>query len=623
MNLEQAWLLPALCMGAFAVLALGGRWMKPAWALLAVAASTACFVLFWPIMAHMVTDGARSFSWLWFDAGDVRVQMGMTVDALTVVMLGLMTAVTLAVQVFSLGYMRGDPRFVWYYALLSFFAAAMLALVLTDNLLVFYVTWELVGLGSYLLIGFWYERRSAAEAAKKAFITTRVADVALLTGILVLFQAAGTFELAEIVTGAQAGTISHTSLTLGGTLIVIGAMGKSAQAPFHVWLPDAMEGPTPVSALIHAATMVAAGVYLVARMLPVLESSPGVLQFLAAVGLITVVLGAALAFVQNDIKKVLAYSTISQLGFMMLALGAFGYTAAIFHLLTHGFFKALLFLGAGSVIHGMGGEQDMRRMGGLAHRMPVTAVTFLLGAIALAGVIPASGFFSKDEVLAAVLHGRGGLWYAAALAASSLTALYMARLVLMTFSGEGRTKEAEHAHESPAVMVLPLVALMLPAVALGALALHWGNFAGLGTFLFLPREGPVGYEFHANVFWPSVALVLAAGLAGIRLYFPRGTALPASRVESRFPRLYRALEEKLYFDAAYQWVIDRVVLGLGRLAAAFDRRVVNDTGVDGAGKATALAGRVLRLQQTGQVSVYLLAFGVSALAIIITVVATA
>ena len=300
--MEQAWLLPALCMGAFAVLALGGRWMKPAWALLAVAASTACFVLFWPVMAHMVTDGPRSFSWLWFEAGDVRIQMGMTVDALTVVMLGLVTAVTLAVQVFSLGYMRGDPRFVWYFALLSFFAAAMLALVLTDNLLVFYVTWELVGLGSYLLIGFWYERRPAAEAAKKAFVTTRVADVALLTGILVLFKAAGTFELAEIVTGAQAGTISHTSLTLGGTLIVIGAMGKSAQAPFHVWLPDAMEGPTPVSALIHAATMVAAGVYLVARMLPVLESSPGVLQFLALVGLITAVLGAVLAFVQNDIK---------------------------------------------------------------------------------------------------------------------------------------------------------------------------------------------------------------------------------------------------------------------------------------------------------------------------------
>lgn len=255
--------------------------------------------------------------------------------------------------------------------------------------------------------------------------------------------------------------------------------------------------------------------------------------------------------------------------------------------------------------------------------MPVTAVTFLLGAIALAGVIPASGFFSKDEVLAAVLHGRGEVWYIAALVTSSLTALYMARLVFMTFSGGARTKEAEHAHESPAVMALPLAALMLPAVALGALALHWGDFGGLGTFLFLSREGPLGYEFHANVFWPSVALVLAASVAGIALYLPRGTALPASRVESRFPRLYRALEEKLYFDAAYQWGIDRVVLAMGRFVATFDRRVVNDTGVDGAGKATALAGRVLRLHQTGQVSVYLLAFGVSALAIIITMVATA
>ena len=303
-------------------------------------------------------------------------------------MLGLVTFVAFLVQVYSLGYMKGEPRFGWYFATHALFAAAMLALVLADNLLFLYIAWELVGLGSYLLIGFWYERRSAAEAAKKAFITTRIGDVGLLIGIILLFKATGTFEISTIFHVAEQGGVSQGTLNAAAFLIFLGAMGKSAQFPFHVWLPDAMEGPTPVSALIHAATMVAAGVYLVARMLPLFELAPVVLLIVAGVGLFTFIFGGTLALVMTDLKRVLAYSTISHLGLMMLSLGAFGLAAALFHLVVHGVSKALLFLGAGSVMHSLNEETDIRKMGGLRRRMPITAITFLVGAASLAGIAP-------------------------------------------------------------------------------------------------------------------------------------------------------------------------------------------------------------------------------------------
>ncbi len=623
MGMEWAWLLPALCIGAFGVIALLGRQLGGAGsAALAVGAIATAFALFWFVTADHLDSGAAVFSRVWFDAGDARVLLGMNVDQLAIIMLGLVTAVSLAVQVYSLRYMSGDPRFGWYFGLHSLFAAAMLGLVLANNLLTFYFVWELVGLGSYLLIGFWHERRPAAEAAKKAFITTRIGDVALLSGILLLFKVTGTFEMDEIFAQAAAGDISATSLNLSAALIFIGAAGKSAQFPFHVWLPDAMEGPTPVSALIHAATMVAAGVYLVARMMPLFDAAPGVLLFVSYIGLTTAFIGASLALVQNDIKKVLAYSTISQLGFMMLALGSLGLAAGIFHLLAHGFFKALLFLCAGSVIHAMHEKQDIREMGGLRTRMPFTYVAFVLATFALVGIFPTSGFFSKDEVLVAVLDGRGAVWYVAGLVAAGMTALYIGRLLFMVFSGQPRSDEAQTAHESPPAMVLPMLALMVPAAGLGLLALSWGDYGGFGTFLFFAPEGPHGYELRGWVFWPAFALAYVALAAGRLLYFrPRGLA--PSIVQSRLPWLYHFLEKKLYMDHAYQWTVDRVVMVVSGATAWFDRKVVNNAGVDGSGKLTVMSGHLLRYHETGLVSNYVWAIAASATLILVVVVAVA
>ena len=459
--MDWAWVIPALSASAFFLVVILGRHLPGQGSFISVTAIFLGFLLFWYVLLDLLElpeGGSSSFSINWLTVGDTSIAWGVLVDRLSVTMLGLVTFVAFVIQVYSLGYMRGDPRFGWYFAAHALFAAAMLALVLADNLLFLYISWELVGLGSYLLIGFWYERRSVAEAAKKAFITTRIGDVGLLIGIILLFKATGSFEISTIFHAAQQGGIGQGTLTAAAFLIFLGAMGKSAQFPFHVWLPDAMEGPTPVSALIHAATMVAAGVYLVARMLPLFELAPNVLLTVASVGLFTFVFAGTLALVATDLKRVLAYSTVSHLGLMMLSLGAFGWAAAIFHLVAHGVSKALLFLGAGSVMHALNDETDIRKMGGLRRRMPVTALTFVIGAAALAGIAPLSGFFSKDEILLAVVDHRNPVFIAVALLAVVLSALYMARVTLLVFFGPTKP-ETEGAHESPLVMTLPLVAL--------------------------------------------------------------------------------------------------------------------------------------------------------------------
>ena len=372
----------------------------------------------------------------------------------------------------------------------------MLALVLADNLVFLYLAWELVGLGSYLLIGFWHEKRSAAEAAKKAFVTTRIGDVGLLIGIILLYRATGTFDISGVIhaveNGVGTGLISQATVNLAMFLVFLGAMGKSAQFPFHVWLPDAMEGPTPVSALIHAATMVAAGVFLVARLMPLFEMAPAVLLFVAVIGLITFAFAGTLALVMTDLKRVLAYSTISHLGLMMLSLGAFGMAVAIFHLLVHGVSKALLFLGAGSVTHGTG-RTDIREMGGLWRRMPVTAVTFTIGAASLAGLVPFSGFFSKEEALITVLDERGFAFFVPTFAAALLSALYMARVTFLVFFGASRSEG--DAHESPWLMTAPLILLAPLALVLGG-----ATYQVFGDFL-------AGKAAHVSPWW-------LAGLSG-------------------------------------------------------------------------------------------------------------
>lgn len=627
-GVEWAWVIPALSASAFFIVVIFGRFLPKQGSFLSIVAIFLGFVLFWYVLRDLLQSGPASFSLNWLTVGALHITWGVSVDRLAVTMLGLVTFVALLIQVYSLEYMRGDPRLGWYFAVHAMFAAAMLALVLADNLLFLYIAWELVGLGSYLLIGFWYERRSAAEAAKKAFVTTRIGDVGLLIGIILLFKATGTFDISTIFHIAEQGGISQGTLNVAMFLIFLGAMGKSAQFPFHVWLPDAMEGPTPVSALIHAATMVAAGVYLVARLLPLFELAPTVLLFVATIGLVTFLLGAALALVMTDIKRVLAYSTISHLGLMMLSLGAFGAAAAIFHLVAHGLSKALLFLGAGSVMHGLDEETDVWKMGGLRRRMPITAITFVIGAAALAGLAPLSGFFSKDEILLAVLDHRNPVFIALVLAGVVLSALYMARLVLVVFFGQFRASSGQ-AHESPALMTVPLMLLAFFAATVGFLAFGWtAAYQGFAAFLSNAREVAdlpgLRFEWEIEVWLTAVSLLLAVAGVGIGwLVYSRG-AISHAKVAQRYPAVYRLLMNKLYMDEMYQWMVDKVVLSLGRFVAIFDRVVVNDAGVDGAAATVWLSALRLRLVQTGRMPNYglAMALGVLGLALIWWVVQT-
>jgi NADH-quinone oxidoreductase subunit L len=604
LGIEWAWLIPFYGFVAFGIIALFGRYLPGRGIFLSILAILAGFVTFWPVLLDLLDrglpDGVGEYHFYrdWFTAGDITVRLGIIVDPLTVIMLGLVTFVALGVQVYSLGYMRGDPHIDWYFAVHSLFAAAMLTLVLADNLLLVYFAWELVGLCSYLLIGFWWERRSAAEAAKKAFITTRIGDVGLLIGILLLVVETGTFDIGDILAQVKSGELSGSVVWGSAVLIFLGAMGKSAQFPLHVWLPDAMEGPSPVSALIHAATMVVAGVFLVARLFPLFEAVPNVQLLVASVGITTALVGASMALVVTDLKRILAYSTISHIGFMMLALGVGGYTAALFHLVAHGVAKAMLFLTAGSIMHAMNDETDIRKMGGLRQRMPITSIAFILGALALAGIPPLSGFWSKDEILLAVQRDGGPILLVLFLAAAVLSALYMARTVRIVFFGPLKP-ETEHAHEGPLSMRAPLVVFGLVTVAMGFIALPLGNF------LFFEHV----HEFEISALWSPVGIVLALGgfYAAWRLF--SGPPERVERLRERFAPLHRLLVNKYYLDDIYQWVVDNVALRAARIVAVFDRVVVNDGGVNGTGETVVNAGRRLRALATGKLYNYGMVMG--------------
>ena len=611
-GIEWAWVIPALSASAFFLVVLFGRWLPMRGAFISIAAVLLGFVLFWFVLADLMTRGDAGFSDVfrvdWIVVSDLTITWGVIVDRLSVTMLGLVTFVALLVQLYSVEYMRGDPRFGWYFAAHALFAAAMLALVLADNLVFLYLAWELVGLGSYLLIGFWYERRSAAEAAKKAFVTTRIGDVGLLIGIILLYRATGTFDIGGVIhavqNGLEAGVVSQATVNIAVFLIFLGAMGKSAQFPFHVWLPDAMEGPTPVSALIHAATMVAAGVFLVARLMPLFQEAQIVLLVVACVGLFTFAFAGTLALVMTDLKRVLAYSTVSHLGLMMLSLGALGVAAAMLHLLAHGVSKALLFLGAGSVTHGTG-KTDIREMGGLWRRMPLTSITFIIGAASLAGVVPLSGFFSKEEVLYVVLERRPLALLVLALAASVLSVLYMARVTFMVFFGPDRG--GGDVRESPLLMTLPLLLLAPLALTLGIITFGWSDsYPGFGSFL----TGADRHSAEPLLLAVSVGLVAAGITAGWSMY---GRGRPTPYEGRADGRLLRVLANGYHLDALYQWGVDRVVLASSRFVALFDRIVVNDTGVDGPAWTVMLSALRLRLVQSGKVYNYGMAMAVGAL----------
>ena len=583
-----------------------------------VLAIGAAFVLsLWVLDSAIDAEGHRlaMSSTEWLRVGELEVNVGLNVDGLTAVMLVVVTGVSFLVQVYSQGYMAGDGGYYRYFAYMSLFTASMLGLILFDSILLVYVFWEMVGVSSYLLIGFWFDRPAAAAAAKKAFLVTRLGDLGFLGAILLIYAHTGTFDIGEIHELALAGAIGSTALTFFALGVFAGAAGKSAQVPFQVWLPDAMEGPTPVSALVHSATMVAAGVYLVARMFPVFHESSDAMLVVGAIGGITALSAALLAVVMTDIKRVLAYSTISQLGYMMLALGIGAYVAAIFHLFAHAFFKALLFLGAGSVNHATN-TFDMRLMGGLRKTMPITFATFLIGSLSLAGIVPLAGFWSKDEILGdAWAHERYLFWIG--LAAAGLTALYMTRVICLTFLGEyrggGKSEPGveHHAapHESPRVMTLPLIALAVMAVIGGVFNLPW-RFIGLDHEIehLLVGALPDADLFEASKFRFGVAAAsTAVALGGIGLAWAvyGAKVVPAALVSRILRPLHVLLENKYYADVLYERVIVAFLLYRvgGGLLALFDRIAV-DGAVNGVGYTVRRGASVARYVQSGQFQAY-------------------
>jgi NADH-quinone oxidoreductase subunit L len=548
----------------------------------------------------------------------LTIDIGLRIDGLSATMLVVVTSVSLLVQVYSQGYMHGDAGYSRYFAFMSLFTAAMLGLVMVDSILFVFIFWELVGLGSFLLIGFWFGRPTAAAAAKKAFLMTRLGDVGFLLAIILIWTEAETFNIPVIHELAQNGDLRDTVITLFALGIFAGAVGKSAQFPLHAWLPDAMEGPTPVSALIHAATMVAAGVYLVARMFPVFLASDEALTTVAYIGGFTAIFAATMGIVMTDIKRVLAYSTISQLGYMMLALGVGGYVAAIFHLVTHAFFKALLFLGSGSVNHATG-TFDMRLMGGLRRYMPLTYVTFLVGALSLAGLVPLAGFWSKDEILTSAWDDNV-LLFAIAMAVVFMTAFYTFRMVFMTFEGEykggERAGDASHEpseghgepHESPWVMAAPLAILAVPAAIAGFINLPWGFGGQLEHLLEGALPAAAADQLHHSAFsLPIAAASTALALAGIALAYAiyRAEAISAESLRRAFGPVHTLIENKYYVDRLYEDVIVRRGLYAFACAAGqwFDTHVV-DAAVNGSATATRRLGDGLRWVQAGSFQAY-------------------
>lgn len=625
--MEQAWLLPAITGATFAFLLLFGKYLPRGGDWLAVLAGAATFVVFLFILGDLLDVPRESLpigkSWDWINFEGLEVKLGFEVDEITVVMLSVVTFVSTLIIIYSTGYMHGDSRYGWFFTVLMLFITSMLTLVLADNLLLLYAAWEGVGICSFLLIGFWHERRSAAEAAKKAFVTTRLGDVGLLIGIILFWRATGTFDISEIIEAAEHGEGmlgDGTYLTIATLLLFAGAVGKSAQFPLHVWLPDAMEGPTPVSALIHAATMVVAGVYLVSRMMPVFAASdPVALDVVTAIGLTTVFISALIGLVQTDIKRVIAYSTINSLGLMFVALGCTSVTAAMLYLFTHGFFKALLFMSAGSVIHGTE-EQEVSRLGGLLRKMPITGWTFAIGALAMAGLVPLSGYWAKDEILVAIEDRQNIAVLILTAFTVFITAIYMGRIFYLAFLGEPRDHHvAEHTHESPPVMTLPLIVLAVLAVVSGFVVFQgvgdaMGFDGGFGEFVFFEEAEEFHYDALLGI--GSIVAVLA-GLAVVP-YFWSNEGARAHAVAERWPWVYNTLWHKFYFDEIYQAFLNRVVFVLSSLIAWFDRNVINDTGIDGPAMVTWFAGFRAKFTQTGMLPNYAFAivFGVVMLAVI-------
>ncbi len=555
-----------------------------------ISVGAALLMLFLTLVLFFGPKPTDTSGFYWLNFGEAfNVPFGLTIDSLSMSMMIVVSVVGSLIHVFSLGYMEEDEGKSRYFAGLSLFMFSMTGIVLADNFVMMFIFWELVGVSSYILIGHWYNKNSASAAANKAFITNRIGDFGFMLGILLVWSAAGSVVFVDIQSQVNALTLSQGFLTAAVLLVFCGAVGKSAQVPLHVWLPDAMEGPTPVSALIHAATMVAAGVYMLARVSFLVEASHDAMTVIAWIGTITCFMAALMATQQNDIKRILAYSTLSQLGYMIMAIGVGSATAAMFHLFTHAFFKALLFLGAGAVIYGMHHEQDIWKMGGLKNKMPVTFVTFLLATLALTGCLFFSGSYSKDAILLqAWQHHK--MIFAIGLFTAVLTAFYMFRLVFVVFYGEGRTETADHAHEAPAIMKLPLVILAVPAVLAG-----YGWFGGI--FIAIPEEH---HEGHYLVLGLATAAFLVGAAIAWLLYFGKKSD----------PISIPIFANRFYIDEAYGVVIRYTQDLLANFSAWFDRWILDGGAVRGSAGTVWGLGFVLRFFQIGNLQVYAFLFGV-------------
>jgi len=620
-------LIPLLPFAAFLIIGLCGHWIRERAHWIAVTAVFGSLLLSVSAFIDVAQGEPITMTlYSWISSGTFKVDIGFYIDRLTVAMLLLVTIVSGLVHIYTIGYMHGESGYPRFFAYIALFTFSMLMLVMADNFLQLYVFWEAVGLCSYLLIGHWYDRKSANDAATKAFVVNRVGDFGFGLGVMLIFAIFGTLQYQEVFAGAA----SQAALTLnvGGhwqvgvltmicLLLFAGAVGKSAQFPLHVWLPDAMEGPTPISALIHAATMVTAGVFMVARLAPLYNLSPAAMDVVAVTGGFTAIFTATIAITQNDIKRVVAYSTVSQLGYMMMACGLGVYTAGMYHLLTHGAFKALLFLGCGSVIIALHHEQDIRRMGGLKDKLPITYWTFVIGSIALAGIPLTSGFFSKDEILiGAWTAGTLGKTLAVVgLMTAFLTAFYSARLVFVAFWGPSRVdpKHAQHIHEPSPTMTVPLMILAALAIITG--------YVGIPEFLASVLPGPSGpAETHHGSPEAMAIMVIAslAGIGGIAAAYMIYVGSPglSKRLAAQWPSAYGLSLNKWYMDELYDaWIVKPTTEAADILWRGVDVAVI-DAAVNGVARVVTFWSGMLRLLQSGQVQHYALAMALGAVAIL-------
>jgi NADH-quinone oxidoreductase subunit L len=626
--LDLVWLIPALPLAGFLLILLFGRILgEPRAGILATLMTASSFLVVVGVYFDLLSRTAEErhhvvtlFSWL--PVGSLQVDMALLADPLSITMALFVTGIGSLIHLYAIGYMHGDPKFSKFFLYLNLFVFSMLMLVLGENLLVTFLGWEGVGACSYFLISFWHTRDSAATAGKKAFVTNRVGDWGMMVAMFLAFSSVGTLSYAGINAAADGGKLAAVTATGIAMMLFVGACGKSAQLPLYIWLPDAMEGPTPVSALIHAATMVTSGVFLLTRMAPVLHASyPWAGDVIATVGALTALFAATIAVAQTDIKKVLAYSTVSQLGFMFLAIGSGAYVAAIFHMVTHAFFKALLFLGSGSVIHGMHHEQDMRKMGALRKLMPITGFTFIIGWLAIAGIPPFAGFWSKDEVLLYAFANNRLLWLIGVITAL-LTAYYMTRQVIMVFFGEARWNDhaeengahGDHTpHESPWTMVTPLVILAGLSIVGGAMQLPFSKSTHFLEHWLEPvvhhSEVSISGTWAYSNKWLLLVVAIIIAVAGV-------VASIAVYAKGKF----KAIEPKILADAwRYDSAVSAIVGGPGRAAfggvAAFDAKIV-DGAVNGIGTEVRAASGLLRKVQSGLVRSYAFVIGLGAVVLL-------